>query len=152
QKLRAALICDVKEKGPVLTPPAPTPLLWYLCHRLPYHLAAVLIVILLLLPLVTLPLASALKVYAVDLLIVAAALALFLVHLRRHETGDPEISTQVTNAHLQALGAIDDYDVSNQYTVMGSLRPGPFARWTTAALWFAIDVLSPLLYPCGNLS
>ncbi len=152
QELHEALRFDVKEKGPALTPPAPTPILWYLCHRLPYHLAAVLIVIFLLLPLVTLPFGSALKVYGADLLIVAAALALFLAHLRRHETEDPEVLTQVTNAHLQALGSIDDYDVTNQYTVMGSLRPGLFAQWTTTALWWAIAVLSPLLYPCGNLA
>ncbi|HMF07377.1 MAG TPA: hypothetical protein VKE72_10250 [Methylocella sp.] len=151
QKLRAALICDVKEKGPVLTPPAPTPLLWYLYHRLPYHLAVVLIVILVLLPLVTLPLASALKVYAVDLLIIAAALALFLVRLRRQEIEDPEILTPITNAHLQAIGEIDDYDVTNQYTVVGSFVPGLFARWTTAALWWLLAVASPVLYPCGNL-
>ncbi len=150
-KLRAALICDVKEKGPALTPPAPTPLFWYLCHRLPYHLAVVLIVILVLVPLVTLSPGPALKVYAVDLLIIAAALAFFFVHLRRHETGDPEVLTLVTNAHLQALGEIDDYDVTNQYSVMGSLRPGLFARWTTSVAWWLLDVSAPVLYPCGNL-
>jgi hypothetical protein len=152
QKLRASLICDVKEKGPVLTPPAPTPLLWYLCHRLPYYLAAVLIVIIVLLPLVTLPLASAFKVYAVDLLIIAAALAVFLVNLRRQETEDSEILTPVTNAHLQTLGEIDDYDVTNQYTLMASAKPGLFARWTTTAAWWVLDVAVPILYPCGNLA
>jgi hypothetical protein len=152
QKLRALLIRDVKERGPSLTPPAPTPIGWYLCRRLPYILAAVLAAVLVLLPLVTLPLASALKVYAVDLLIIAAALAFFVVHLRRHETGDPQILTPITNAHLQALGEIDDYDVTNQYTVIGSLAPSPFVQWTTAAVWWAIDVFSPLLYPCGNLT
>jgi hypothetical protein len=151
QKLRASLIRDVKENGPKLTPPAPTPVGWYLCHRLPYHLAAVLAVILVLLPLTTLSLGGAVNVYALDLLIIAAALIFFFVHLRRHETEDPEILTPVTNAHLQALGEIDDYDVTNQYTVMGSFKPGLFAQWTTAVLWWALDVFSPLLYPCGNL-
>jgi hypothetical protein len=152
QELRALLIDDVKEKGPVLTLPAPTPILWYLCHRLPYHLAAVLIVIFLFLPLVTLPFASALKVYAADLFIIAAALAFFLVRLRRQEIEDPEILTPITNAHLQAIGEIDDYDVTNQYTVVGSFVPGLFARWTTAFLWWLIDVASPVLYSCGNLA
>jgi hypothetical protein len=151
QKLRALLICDLKENGPASTPPAPTPLLWYLCHRLPYHLAVVLIVILVLLPVVMLPLASALKVYAVDLLIVAAAFIFFLVHLRRHETEDPEISTPVTNAHLRALGEIDDHDVTNQYTLMGSAKPGLFSRWTTRTAWWILDVAAPILFPCGNL-
>jgi hypothetical protein len=34
---------------------------------------------------------------------------------------------------------------------MGSFKPGLFAQWTTAVLWWALDVFSPLLYPCGNL-
>ncbi len=152
QKLRALLICDVKENGPALTPPAPTPPLWYLCHRLPYQLAAVVIVIILLLPLVALPLACALKVYASGLLIIAAALVFFLVRLRRQEIEDPEILTPITNAHLQAIGAIDDYDVTNQYTVVGSIVPGLFARWTMTAAWWLINVASPVLYPCGNLA
>jgi hypothetical protein len=112
----------------------------------------VLIVILVLLPLVTHPLASALKVYAADLFIIAAALAFFLKQLRRHETKDPEILTPVTNTHLRALGEIDDYDVTNQYTVIGALKPGLFAQRTTAAAWWILDVISPLLYPSGNLA
>ena len=151
QKLRASLIRDVKENGPKLTPHAPTPVGWNLCHVLSYHLAAVLAVILVLLPGVTLSFAGAFKVYTLDFLIIAAALTFFLVQLRRHDTEDPEILTPVTNAHLRALGEIDDYDVTNQYSVVGSLKPGVFAQWTTGVLWWALDVIPPLLYPCGNL-
>ncbi|MCI0598662.1 MAG: hypothetical protein L0Y60_03930, partial [Beijerinckiaceae bacterium] len=50
------------------------------------------------------------------------------------------------------LGRIEDYDVTNQYSVMGSIRPGAFAQWTTALLWRAINAASPILYPSGNLA
>jgi hypothetical protein len=151
QQIRGALISAIGEKGPKLTKPAPTPLLWHL-RQLLYHSAAVLAVFIVLAPLLTLSFGAALKIYGTALLIIAAALGLFIARLRRHETMDPEILTPVTNKHLQDLGRIEDYDPTNQYSVMGSLRPGSFPLWTTAVLWWVLNVAIPILYPCGNLA
>jgi hypothetical protein len=135
-----------KENGPRLIPGA--------CdlRRPLFFLAAAVALVLVLLPFFTLSLRAALLVYGAALFIIAAALTAFIIRLRYHEITDPEILTPVTTAHLQALGCIEDYDITNQYSVMGSFKPGSFARWTTTVLWWALNVLSPVLYPSGNIA
>ncbi|MCI0735268.1 MAG: hypothetical protein L0Y50_03175 [Beijerinckiaceae bacterium] len=152
RQIRDALVSAVREKGVKLTEPAPTPILWFLCHRLPYHLAAVLGVFLVLAPVLTLSFGAALKVYGAALFVIAVALCVFIVRLRRHETRDPEILTPVTSKHLQDLGSIEDYDPTNQYSILGSLRPGAFPLRTTAVLWWLLKVAPPILFPSGNLA
>lgn len=151
QQLHAELVRAVAEKGPRLTPDVPTPIAWQV-RRLLYIAAAALAAIVVLLPLLVLTIGAALLVYGVVLVIFLSALSVFLVQLRRHETTDPEILTPPTDAHLRALGALQDYDVTNQYSVMGSLKPGLFPRWTTTVIWWAINLASPILYPHGNLA
>ncbi len=152
RQIRDALVSAVREKGVRLTKPAPTPILWFLCHRLPYHLAAVLGVFILLAPVLTLSFWTALKVYGAAIFIFAIALGLFIARLRRPETKDPEILTPVTNEHLKKLGRIEDYDPTNQYSVFGALRPGAFPQWTTRAAWWLLNVASPVLFPGGNIA
>jgi hypothetical protein len=134
-----------KENGPRLVPAA--------CdlRRPLFFLAASVALVLVLLPFFTLSLGAALLVYGAALFIIAAALAAFIIRLRYHEITDPEILTRVSNAHLQALGGIEDYDITNQYNIIGSMKPGSFARQTTTFIWRALNVIAPVLYPSGNL-
>jgi hypothetical protein len=53
---------------------------------------------------------------------------------------------------LLALGALQDHDVTNQYTAFGSFRPDSFSRWTTTVVWWLVNLATPILYPRGNLA
>jgi hypothetical protein len=153
-QIRDALIRTVGEKGPRLTPPAPTPIGWQI-RRLLYILATALAAFIILLPLLKLTFGAALLVYGAVLLIIGAAVAVFLVHLRRHETTDPDVQRPPippSNEHLLALGKLQDHDVTNQYTAFGSFKPGPFPRWTTTVIWWLVNLATPILYPRGNLA
>ena len=151
RQIRNELIRAVGENGPPLTSPTPTPVAWQV-RQLLYHSAAVLAVFLVLLPVRALTTGGALLVYGAVFVILAAALGVFLFHLRRHETKDPEILTPPTDDHLSALGAIQDHDVTNQYSVIGSCKPGLFPRWTTTVIWWVVNLATPILYPRGNLA
>ena len=59
---------------------------------------------------------------ALPLLIVIAPI--FLIRLRHLEKTDPELCWRVDQAHSDALAHFEDYLVTNQFTAMGSLKPG----------------------------
>jgi hypothetical protein len=151
QKLRSELVRIVQEKGPRVTPPAPTPLAWRTKRFLQLSAAAAVLIVFFL-PLLLLPLCSALWIYGVLLVALLSGLAVFLYHLRQHETTDPVILTPPTDAHLLALGALQDHDVTNQYSAYGAIKPGPFRRRTVTFLLWVINLATPYLYPRGNLA
>lgn len=151
QKIRSELVRMVEEKGPRVTPPAPTPLAWRI-KRLLQISAAAAVLIGFVLPLLLLPLFAALLLYALLFVVFLSAFAVFLYHLRQHETTDPEILTPPTDAHLAALGALQDHDVTNQYSAFGAIKPGPFRRRTMTFLLWVINLATPFLYPRGNLA
>lgn len=85
----------------------PTPLGWWIRNAL--HLIAPF----LLLPLVLLFLP----------LVVVGALA-YLCLLRRLEKNDPELCWRVDQTYSDMLAAAEDHYVTNQFTAMGSVKPG----------------------------
>lgn len=122
QRLRHELIeyvdAEIRAGRLSLTPAAPTPLLWQLRNCLhALWLPAI--------GLITLPLAVALLPFA-------------LLLLRHHEKKDVEYCPRPAPAALQALKRLEDHDVSNQFSALGSLKPGLFRRGLiTLVLWFA---------------
>jgi hypothetical protein len=108
QQRRSELIAFVREEIAAhrlsLTPPAPTPLRWQLAKLV--NLVAGVLVTLIASPV---------------LLLISP---LLLVALRRHEDRDPEICPRPDAALLQELQNLEDLDVSNQYTALGSAKPG----------------------------
>jgi hypothetical protein len=151
--IRDALVWSVTADGPWLSAPEPTPLRWQL-RRLFSALAAAAVVYIAALPALRLSACAALWLYGVVLLVIAAAAAAYLVALRRHETTAPDLrgkSQPPSDAHLVALGALQDHDVTNQYTAFGAFRPGAFSRWTTTVVWWLVNLATPILYPRGNL-
>jgi|SRR5271166_4494965 len=153
REIHSALIRAFGEIGPRLTPPAPTPLGWHI-RRLLYILAAAAAVLVVALPVLVLSAGAALLVYCAVLFMIGAAAAVFLLHLRRQETTAPDLQSPPkppSDDHLLALGTLQDHDVTNQYTALGSFRPGSFPRWTTTVIWWLVNVATPILYPCGNL-
>jgi len=84
------------------------------------------------------------------LLIVIAAIA--LVRLRRLEKADPELCPRADPAASAELAALEDHDVTNQFSAMGSLKPGMVRLSTTIFLLLIIDYGARHLYTRGRLA
>jgi hypothetical protein len=99
-----------------LSAPEPTPLAWRARNFL--HFLSVPLVLLLAAPL--------LLIYA----------PVFAYQLRRRERSDPEITPRPAVDHVQRLAALEDHDVTNQFSALGAVKPGLFRRWTvTFFVW-----------------
>jgi hypothetical protein len=115
-----------------LSPEEPTPLGWRVANVL--HAIAGPLVALLLLPV--------LLVY----------LPVFAVQLRRREARDPEVVPRVDPAHAQRLAEHEDHDVTNQFSAMGSVKPGAFRRWTLIVLLWGLDYTARHIFVRGRLA
>lgn len=115
-----------------LTPVAPTPLGWQLRNLA--NLIGVPIVLLLLAPFLIL------------------YLPFFLIQLRWHEKNDPDIAPRIDPAHAHELAILEDHDITNQFSAMGSLKPGPFRRWTLVFVLWVIDYTAKHIYGRGRLA
>jgi hypothetical protein len=115
-----------------LTPPEPTPLRWQIAKLL--HLVAIPLAGLILLP----------------FLIVLSPLLIFI--LRTKENSDAEICPPPDRAALLELQHLEDYDVANQYTAFGSVKPGLFRRWLVTLLLTLIDYTCRHIFTCGFLA
>ena len=51
-----------------------------------------------------------------------------------------------------ALAALEDHDVTNQFTVFGDLKPGLFRRWLTVFLLWLLDYSARHIYNRGYLT
>lgn len=116
----------------ILTPPEPTPLGWQLCNLL--HLVGMPILLLIVSPLLLL------------------ALPFFLFQLRRCERSDPEIAPRVDPAHANLLSSLEDHGVTNQFSAMGSIKPGLFRRLTIILVLEAIDYTARHIFNRGRLA
>src|SRR5262249_53175282 len=56
-------------------------------------------------------------------------LPVFIYQLRRRETTDRQYAPPVSPCYEAELGNLEDYDVTNQFTVVGGIKPGLFRRW-----------------------
>ncbi|MCJ9749055.1 hypothetical protein, partial [Neorhizobium sp. SHOUNA12A] len=75
-----------------------------------------------------------------------------IVMLRRRETTDPVIAPRPSRARNVMLSAIEDHDVVNQYSAIGSLKPGRFRRWLTVVILWVINWGSRHIYGSGRLA
>jgi hypothetical protein len=115
-----------------LTPVPPTPWGWWL--RNAAHALTIPLVGLLLLPL---------------LLLASPFLAW---QLRRLETTDPEIAPRPNPAHVRQLAAIEDHDVTNPFSALGSVKAGAFRGIAVTALVALLDYACRHLYHRGHLA
>ena len=132
QALRAFVETEIHAGHLTLTQPEPTPLGWQVARLL--NLLAIPLAGLLLLP----------------LLIVL--LPLLIYQLRGREKRDPEICPRPQLDGLQALQELEDYDVSNQYTALGAVKPGLFRRWLVTVLLVLIDYACRHVFTHGYLA
>jgi len=89
-------------------------------------------------------------------LILAPVLTLaspFLIwKLRRLEKTDPELCPRPSQASIQALERLEDFDVTNQYTALGSLKPGRFRRWLFSTLLILVQYFCRHVFCRGYLA
>jgi hypothetical protein len=138
QKLLALLRRSVVPIPP-LTPAPRTPLGWRirnLTHMLLPLLLAV--VCLALFPGITLAL-------------LAVGSLLFFIALRRHEQTDPIIEQPYDAAKVAQLRLGEDHDVTNQYTAMGSIKPGRFRLWTEIVILYGVNWVARHIFTRGSL-
>lgn len=91
----------------------------------------------------------------IGLLLLLPALMLappFFFWLRRHELRDPVIDLRADAQASRAIATGEDRDVTNPFSAIGSLKPGPFRLWVTRAALWALDQSCALLYHRGRLA
>ena len=96
-----------------------TPVGWWISNAL--HLIGVPLLVLLMLPL---------------LILIAP---IYLICLRRLEKTDPELCWRVDQAYSDKLSFFEDHYVSNQFTAMGSLKPGLVRLLTVIGVLSTVD-------------
>jgi hypothetical protein len=135
QALRASVGPQVS-----LTPIPPTPRDWRLRNLVdllaPIVIAAFLLVMF---PLVTIP-----------LVVVVAGAA--LVVLRRHELTDPIVDEPYDATWVAKLRLGEDHDVTNQYTAMGSIKPGRFRLAVGLVVLYGINWTARHIFTRGGLA
>lgn len=114
-----------------VTAPRSTHLSWRLWNFL--HLVGVPLILLLLTPFLLL------------------YLPFFIVQLRGRERRDVEIAPRPDADLERRLSELEDHDISNQFSAMGSLKPGLFRRWTLTFLLWIVDYTARHIYSRGRL-
>jgi hypothetical protein len=138
---RKAAIDFVQESGLELPADAPTPIAWCVWNLVD-----------LLVPIVAIVVAIVLLVIFPWLLIpLVLAVVAFLVVLRWYEKTEKEIIRQPSDAHAAELARLEDYDVTNQFTVLGSLKPSEFRRWLLIVLLWVIGWVARHFYTREHL-
>jgi hypothetical protein len=130
--LRAFVARERQAGRLTLTPAAPTPAGWRLRKLL--HLVGV--------PLVLLLAAPVLLLY----------LPVFLLVFRRRERTDPEIVPRPDPEHVKRLADLEDHDVTNQFSAMGTLKPGWFRRSTLVFILWIVAYTTRHIYTRGFLA
>jgi len=131
-ELRAYITAEKSAGRLSLTPEPATPITWELKNIA--HLIAVPLLLLLLLPFLIL--------YA----------PVFVIQLRRRERSDPEIAPRPDPVYVNKLSALEDYDVTNQFTAFGSVKPGLFRRWTLIYILWIINYTTRHIFNRGRLA
>jgi hypothetical protein len=72
--------------------------------------------------------------------------------LRNLEKTDPELCSPVDLTYSNDLALLEDHDVTNQFTAMGSLKPGMVRLWTTIFVLCVIDWAARHLFTRGRLA
>jgi hypothetical protein len=132
QSLKDFVASEVAAGRLKLTAEEPTPLGWQLSTFL--HLVGV--------PLLLLALSPLLLLY----------LPFFAYQLRHREKSDIEIAPRPGFDHEAELAQLEDYDVTNQFSAMGSIKPGLFRRWTLTFLLWLVNYAARHAYVRGHLA
>jgi hypothetical protein len=118
-------------------------LFFFLIRYLPVAFAVIVVLGLLLVPFFIL--------YPLLAVPVLGAVAVFLWVLRHYEKSEPEIIHRPEVAQILELAALEDHDVTNQYTALGSVKPNRFRRALFPVFLWVIDYFARHVYTRGHL-
>ena len=130
--LKAFVARELQSGRLALTPPQRTPLGWKIRK---------------ILDLIGMP---ALLLILSPLLLIA--LPFILIRLRWSEHTDPEIVPRINPQHASLLSSIEDQDVTNQFSAMGSVKPGLFRHLIMVFVLRAIDYTTTHVFNRGRLA
>ncbi len=131
QALRAFVEKETAAGRLKLTPAAPSPMGFALRHVLDWALLILLIVTA---PLTFIP------------------LLLLVLKIRSQEKSDPEFSPRPERQWADQLALLEDHDVTNQFSAMGTLKPGWFRSAILAIILRIIDLTARTIYTKGRLA
>jgi hypothetical protein len=77
---------------------------------------------------------------------------LFVYQLRRREKSDMEIAPRPDPGHEADLSRLEDHDVTNQFSAMGTIKPGRFRGWTLAFFLWLVNYAARHIYTRGHLA
>lgn len=81
-----------------------------------------------------------------------AAVLIFFAVLRRYEKSEQQVIPPPSLAHDEGLAGLEDHDVSNQFTVIGSVKPSTFRRLLLVAVLWITDYGARHIYNRGFLA
>jgi hypothetical protein len=87
-----------------------------------------------------------------NLLLLPLMVLLLLFRIRPLETRDPEFAPRPDPEHVKQLAILEDYGVTNQFSALGSLKPGLARRWMLTFILGVIDWTARHLYTKGRLA
>jgi hypothetical protein len=156
------LLAHVRAQGLIPKPPEPTPTGWHirnLLHATGFWAAvavglaliAALVIAAVIVIKIVLATAYPFPVALIALLLVTAAI-LFAVVLRVHEEVEPELVSKPSDEHAELLAEQEDYDVANQFSIMGSVKPSAFRRWLLRGILWGADGVARHVYNRGTLA
>ena len=125
-----------------LSPEGPTPLDWHLGNLL--HLIGIPL-------LLTIAIILILK-FPFILLLIVLILLVFIICLRHLEKTDPEFCPRVDQAYSDKLALGEDHDVTNQFSAMGSVKPGIIRFWTLVLVLVTVDYAARHIFIRGRLA
>lgn len=111
EKLRSFVRAERAAGRLALSDASPTPIGWQIRNLL--HMVGLPLLVLLVSPLLVL------------------AAPFYIIALRHLEKTDPEVCPVADQRHSEDLSRIEDHDVTNQFSAMGSLKPGLVRLLTT---------------------
>ena len=77
---------------------------------------------------------------------------LLVYQLRTREKADPEIAPRPKGDYVRRAAEIEDYDITNQFTVFGDIKPGRFRLWTTMFLLWLLNYSTRHIFNRGYLT
>jgi hypothetical protein len=137
RETRERLAKAVRDRGPALSPEESGPLLWELKWLLGYLLAGGAL------------LTGGWLVVGTPLILLVPV---YLYWLRELENSDPVIVPRVDEDHVRALTSIEDYDLVNQFSAFGTMKPGRLRAATVRVLLSILNVANWGLYSRGRLA
>ncbi|HEY7611824.1 MAG TPA: hypothetical protein VH764_02420 [Gemmatimonadales bacterium] len=77
---------------------------------------------------------------------------LALLRVRARERTDPVLCDRVDQSHSDELALLEDHDVTNQFSAMGSVKPGMARRWLVKYVLWVIDYGARHIFTRGRLA